>query len=101
MNDQFIILSSSIAILFIAYLTAISSRDLIRLLISLELMFGAVFLAILPLFSINSSMAFAVVLLTIFTSSSELLVFITAIVLLDRSKRGVDLDKVSVGGEEL
>ncbi len=99
MNQLFIVLTASLAVLLIAYLTAISARDLIRLLISLELMFGAVFLAVLPLFSIDASTAFAIVVLTIFTSSSELLVLITAIVLLDRSKKGIDLEKVSVGGE--
>ncbi|RLF07918.1 MAG: F420H(2):quinone oxidoreductase [Thermoprotei archaeon] len=101
MSQLFVVLSTSLAILLIAYLTAISSRDLIRLLISLELMFGSVFLAILPMFSMNATAAFAIVVLTIFTSSSELLILITAIVLLDRTKRGVDLDKVSVGGETL
>ena len=98
-SQLFVILATSSAILLIAYLTAISARDLIRLLISLELMFGAVFLAILPLFSIAATTAFAIAILTIFTSSSELLVFITAIILLDRSKRGIDLEKVAVGGE--
>ncbi len=96
-----ILLSCSAAILFIAYLTAISARDLIRLLISLELMFAAVFLAIIPLFTLAPKMAFAVAILTIFTSSSELLVLITAIVLLDKKKRGVEVEKVSVGGDSL
>ena len=96
-----ILLSISAAILLIAYITAISSRDLIRLLISLELMFGAVFLAILPLFSIAPTMAFAIALLTIFTSASELLVLITAIILLDKRKKGIGVDKVAVGGDSL
>jgi len=99
MSQLFVILATSLAILLIAYLTAISSKDLIRLLISLELMFGSVFLVVLPMFSMNPSTAFAIVVLTIFTSSSELLILITAIVLLDRTKRGVDMEKVSVGGE--
>ncbi|RLI85491.1 MAG: F420H(2):quinone oxidoreductase [Archaeoglobales archaeon] len=99
MSQLFVILATSLAILLIAYLTAISSKDLIRLLISLELMFGSVFLVVLPMFSLNPSTAFAIVVLTIFTSSSELLILITAIVLLDRTKRGVDMEKVSVGGE--
>jgi len=78
---------------------AISARDLVRLLISLELMFSAVFLAIIPLFSISAQMAFAVLVITIFTSSAELLVLITAIVITDRLRRGVEIEKVSVGGD--
>ncbi len=96
-----ILLTCSAAILIVAYITAISSKDLIRLLISLELMFAAVFLAIVPLFSVLPTTAFAVAILTIFTSSSELLVLITAIILLDKKKRGVEIDKVAVGGDSL
>nr|WP_230972484.1 F420H(2):quinone oxidoreductase [Archaeoglobus neptunius] len=82
-------------------MTAVSSKDLIRLLISLELMFAAVFLAILPLFSINPSMAYAVAIVTAFTSSGELLVLITAIIMLDRRKRGIEVEKVAVGGDSI
>ncbi len=96
-----IILTCSAAILLVAYLTAISAKDLIRLLISLELMFAAVFLAIIPLFAFNSGIAFAVVILTIFTSSSELLVLITAIILSDKRKRGVEVEKVGIGGDKV
>jgi NADH-quinone oxidoreductase subunit K len=78
---------------------AISARDLVRLLISLELMFSAVFLAIIPLFSISAQMAFAVLVITIFTSSAELLVLITAIVITDRLRKGVEIEKASVGGD--
>jgi NADH-quinone oxidoreductase subunit K len=88
-------------ILFIAYLTAISAKDLIRLLISLELMFGAVFLAVLPLFSLIANTAFAIIILVIFTSSSELMVLITAIIILDKRKRGINIEKVAVGGDRL
>ncbi|MEM3928081.1 MAG: F420H(2):quinone oxidoreductase, partial [Archaeoglobaceae archaeon] len=70
-----------------------------RLLISLELMFSAVFLAILLLFSISATMAFAILLVAIFTSSAELLVLITAIVITDKMRKGVEVEKVSVGGD--
>jgi NADH-quinone oxidoreductase subunit K len=80
---------------------AISARDLVRLLISLELMFSAVFLAIIPLFSISAQMAFAVLVITIFTSSAELLVLITAIVITDRLRKGVEIEKASVGGDKV
>jgi len=94
-----VIIAIAICLLIIAYLMAISARDLVRLLISLELMFSAVFLAIIPLFSISAQMAFAVLVITIFTSSAELLVLITAIVITDRLRRGVEIEKVSVGGD--
>ncbi|RLI86600.1 MAG: F420H(2):quinone oxidoreductase, partial [Archaeoglobales archaeon] len=38
------VLVASAVILLVGYLMAMSSKDLVRLLISLELMFGAVFL---------------------------------------------------------
>lgn len=89
----------ALAILIIAYLTAIFAKDLIRLLISLELMFASVFLAIIPLFSINSSLAYTIAILTIFTSCCELLILITAIILLDRMKKSISVEAASVGGE--
>jgi NADH:ubiquinone oxidoreductase subunit K len=94
-----VIIAIAICLLIIAYLMAISARDLVRLLISLELMFSAVFLAIIPLFSISAQMAFAVLVITIFTSSAELLVLITAIVITDRLRKGVEIEKASVGGD--
>ncbi|MEM0089269.1 MAG: F420H(2):quinone oxidoreductase [Archaeoglobaceae archaeon] len=93
------IVAIAVALLIVAYLMAISAKDLIRLLISLELMFSAVFLAILPLFSISATMAFAILLVAIFTSSAELLVLITAIVITDKMRKGVEVEKVSVGGD--
>ncbi len=96
-----VILTISGAILLVAYLTAISAKDLIRLLISLELMFAAVFLAILPLFQYNPAIGYTVAIVTAFTSSSELLVLITAIILLDKRKKGVEIEKVAVGGDSI
>lgn len=93
------IVAIAIVLLVVAYLMAISAKDLVRLLISLELMFSAVFLAILPLFSISATMAFAILLVAIFTSSAELLVLITAIVITDRMRKGVEVEKVAVGGD--
>ena len=96
-----IILTVSAAILLIAYLTAISSKDLIRLLISLELMFAAVFLAILPMFTFDPSAGYAIAIITAFTSSTELLVLIVAIILLDKKEKGMDVEKVSGGGDSI
>ncbi len=101
MSQLAVILTISGAILLVAYLTAISAKDLIRLLISLELMFAAVFLAILPLFQYNPAIGYTVAIVTAFTSSSELLVLITAIILLDRRKKGVEIEKVAVGGDSI
>ena len=96
-----IILITSVAILMIAYLMAISSKDLIRLLISLELMFASVFLALLPLFSIQSLVneSFGIVVITIFTSSSELLVLIGTIIKLDKIKEDITTSSILAGGE--
>ncbi|MEM4574948.1 MAG: F420H(2):quinone oxidoreductase [Archaeoglobaceae archaeon] len=93
------IVAFALSLLIIAYLMAISAKDLVRLLISLELMFSAVFLAIIPLFSIAPAMAFTLLVVTIFTSSAELLVLITAIVITDKFRKGVEIEKISIGGD--
>ncbi len=94
-------LIASVIILMVGYTMAISSKDLIRLLISLELMFGAVFLALMPVFSIESLIAesFVLAIVTIFTSSSELLILIGTIIKLDKVKRDITTDSISVGGD--
>ncbi len=99
--DLSIIYVTSFAILLVGYLTAISSKDLIRLLIALELMFGAVFLSLIPLFYALPDPAFGIAILTIFTSSGELLVLIAAIVTLDRQKRNVYTSSVTIGGDKI
>jgi len=98
-----IIYVTSFAILLVGYLTAISSKDLIRLLIALELMFGAVFMSLIPLFSVAllANPAFGIAIITIFTSSSELLVLIAAIVTLDRQKKNIYTSSVTIGGDKL
>jgi NADH:ubiquinone oxidoreductase subunit K len=98
-----IIFAASFAILLVGYLAAISSKDVIRLLISLELMFGAVFMALLPLFSVAhlANTAFGIALITIFASSGELLILISAIVILDRQKRSVKTSTVKIGGDRV
>ena len=98
-----VILITSIAILLIGFLTAISSRDLVRLLIALELMFGSVFLALIPLFSISefAAVAFAIAVITIFTSSGELLVLITSIIILDKKTKTIVTDTITIGGDKV
>ena len=103
MFEVAVILITAVIVLLVAYLTAISSRDLIRLLISLEMMFGAVFLALIPVFSIPemTNTAFGVLVVTVFTSSSELLVLIASIVLMDKMTKDVSIDAISSGGDKL
>lgn len=92
-------LAIALIIIFVAYLMAISSRDAVRLLISLELMFAGVFLAILPLFASIPDTAFAILVVAIFTSGAELLILISAIVILDKLKKGIEIEKISTGGD--
>jgi len=103
MSEASLIYATAFAVLLVAYLTAVSSKDLIRLLISLEMMFGAVFLALIPLFSLPAmqSTAFSILILTIFVSSSELLILIAAITIFDRRKRSIDVELVSEGGDKV
>ncbi|MDI6811660.1 MAG: F420H(2):quinone oxidoreductase [archaeon] len=98
-----IIYAASFAILLVGYLAAISSKDVIRLLISLEMMFGAVFMALIPLFSIAhlANAAFGIALITIFASSGELLILISAIVILDRQKRDIHTSAITIGGDRV
>lgn len=98
-----VIYATSFAILLVGYLSAISSKDVVRLLISLELMFGAIFMALIPLFSVAhlANTAFSIAIITIFASSGELLVLISAIVILDRQKKSIRTNAVTIGGDRV
>jgi len=98
-----IIYGTSFVILLIGYLTAISSKDVIRLLIALEMMFGAVFMALIPLFSVAllANAAFGIAIVTIFTSSGELLILIAAIAILDKQKRDIHTKGITIGGDRV
>ena len=98
-----IIYVAAFAILLIGYLAAVSSKDVIRLLISLEMMFGAIFMALIPLFSVAhlANTAFGIALVTIFASSGELLILICAITILDRQKKDIHTSSITIGGDEL
>ncbi len=98
-----VIYATSFAILLVGYLAAISSKDVIRLLISLELMFGAVFMALIPLFSVAflANTAFGIAIITIFTSSGELLVLISAITILDKQKKDIHTSAITIGGDRV
>jgi len=93
----------SIILLVIGYLMAVSARDVIRLLISLELMFSAVFLSLIPLFS-NPILAVdgsAIAIVTVFTSAGELMILISAIIFLDRRFRSTSIETIAIGGDEV
>ncbi len=98
-----VIYAASFAILLVGYLTALSSKDVIRLLIALEMMFGAVFMALIPLFSIAhlANAAFGIAIITIFASSGELLILISAIVILDRQKKSIYTSAITIGGDRV
>jgi len=97
------VLVASALILLVGYLMAISSKDLIRLLISLELMFGAVFLALFPLFSISqvTTTAFGIAVLAIFTSGGELMILIASLIVLSKQIRSISTDEITAGGDEV
>ena len=101
MTTASIIYITSFAILLVGYLTAVSSKDVIRLLISLELMFGAVFIALIPLFSVLANAAFGIAIITIFTSSGELLILIAAISILDKQKKDIHTNVITIGGDRV
>jgi len=101
MTTASIIYITSFAILLVGYLTAVSSKDVIRLLISLELMFGAVFIALIPLFSVLANAAFGIAIITIFTSSGELLILIAAISILDKQKKDIHTNVITIGGDKV
>jgi NADH-quinone oxidoreductase subunit K len=86
-------------LLMIGYYSALRASDLIRVLISLELMFNAIFLALIPLFAVNPVVAFGVLIVTILTSSTEFMTLIIAIMALDRVRKSVRVEEVRAGGE--
>lgn len=87
-------------ILMIGYYSALRANDLIRVLISLELMFNAIFLALVPLFAVNAVVAFGILIVTILSSSTEFMTLITAIMALDRVRKSVRVEEIRAGGEQ-
>ncbi|BDR93083.1 NADH-quinone oxidoreductase subunit K [Vulcanisaeta souniana] len=87
-------------ILMIGYYSALRANDLIRVLISLELMFNAIFLALIPLFAVNPVVAFGILIVTILASSTEFMTLIIAIMSMDRIRKSVRVEEVKAGGEQ-
>ena len=86
-------------ILMIGYYSALRANDLIRVLISLELMFNAIFLVLIPLFAVNSVVALGILIVTILSSSTEFMTLITAIMAMDRVRKSVRVEEIKAGGE--
>ncbi len=95
--------AASLGLLALGYLMMISAKDVIRILIALELMFSAVFLSLVPFFT-NPSLVVegnAIAILTVFASAGELLILISAIIFLDRKFRTTAIETTDVGGDVL
>ncbi|GAB6945889.1 F420H(2):quinone oxidoreductase [Vulcanisaeta sp. JCM 16161] len=87
-------------ILMIGYYSALRANDLIRVLISLELMFNAIFLALIPLFAVDAVVALGILIVTILSSSTEFMTLITAIMAMDRIRKSVSVEEIKAGGEQ-
>jgi len=79
----------SLVLLVIGLLMLVSSRDLIRLLISLEFMFSAIFLSVL--YTLNAS-GYEVLVTMIFTSCCELMVLVGVVVFFSRKFKTTSLE---------
>ncbi len=86
-------------ILGLGWYGSIRAGDLIRLLISLELMFNSVFLALIPLFTVDPIAALGVLIAVIMASAGEFMVFTVAILSMDRVRKSVRSEEVRAGGE--
>ncbi|ADY00769.1 NADH-quinone oxidoreductase, subunit K [Vulcanisaeta moutnovskia 768-28] len=87
-------------LLMIGYYSALRASDLIRVLISLELMFNAIFLTLVPFFAVNAIAAFGILIVTILTSSTEFMTLITAIMAMDKVRKSVRVEEIKAGGEQ-
>ncbi len=97
--DLPLLISTSIIVLTVALYMAVSSADLVRLLISLELMFVSIFIMLVPLLTMYTLtlLAFSVLVIVLFSAASELSSLITLIVYLDRHVRSVGVEQISRG----
>ena len=65
-------------------------------------MFGAVFLSLIPLFTTPLALeAGGIAVVTIFTSASELMVLIAAIIILDKRFRSISIENIKAGGDSV
>lgn len=80
----------SLIMLVIGTVMLVLSRDLVRLLISLELLFASLFISILNI--LNSPKGYEILVAVIFTSSSELMVLAAVITVFSKMLRTTSLE---------
>ena len=80
----------ALVMLVIGSLMLVSSRDLVRLLISLEFLFASLFLSILGI--MNSPQGYETLVAIIFTSSSELMILVGVITIFSRMFKTTSLE---------
>ncbi|MGC9136334.1 NADH-quinone oxidoreductase subunit K [Caldivirga sp.] len=91
---------TAVLILSIGLTVVINSRDLIRLLIGLELMFNSVFLTAVALYVYQPYLAFIVVAVSVITSAAEFIALITAILTIDRMRKNIETRGILAGGDK-
>ncbi len=80
----------SLILLVIGALMLVLSRDLVRLLISLEFLFASLFTSLLE--ALNSPQGYEVLVAVIFTSSSELMILAAVITVFSKILRTTSLE---------
>ena len=80
----------ALVMLVIGSLMLVSSRDLVRLLISFEFLFASLFLSILGI--MNSPQGYETLVAIIFTSSSELMILVGVITIFSRMFKTTSLE---------
>lgn len=80
----------SLILLVIGALMLVLSRDLVRLLISLEFLFASLFTSLLEV--LNSPQGYEVLVAVIFTSSSELMILAAVITVFSKILRTTSLE---------
>lgn len=91
---------TAILVLSIGLTVVINSRDLIRLLIGLELMFNSVFLTAVALYVYQPYLAFIVVTISVITSAAEFIALITAILTVDKMRKNIETKSILAGGDK-
>jgi len=84
------LIAISLILLVIGALMLVLSRDLVRLLISLEFLFASLFTSLLEV--LNSPQGYEVLVAVIFTSSSELMILAAVITVFSKILRTTSLE---------
>lgn len=91
---------TAILVLSIGLTVVINSRDLIRLLIGLELMFNSVFLTTVALYVYQPYLAFIIITISVITSAAEFIALITAILTVDKMRKNIETRSILAGGDK-